>query len=285
MNKPVKATLFVLKKIIIIAVIAGLCIAGFLMCMNAANFYVLLNDGFKERADVIIYGKDTEEMSKYFSSYFMASDSYKELSERYKLYDIYSYGYKLNIRGLTAWPWASRTEVYIDEAVYSMDGEIDTANMSKEEAREQGIYEPPAWKNGTYKVVLIKQEGRWYIDEMSYKEEFSYEPPQQRSVAPEVLTSLRVTPTPTAAPSSTSGGTAKPSASVSEEQGQYGRVRLNGSFSSLNVRQGPGTQYDITGTLVEDERVKILKTEDSWCMIEYENGKTGYVSAKYIVEE
>ena len=62
-------------------------------------------------------------------------------------------------------------------------------------------------------------------------------------------------------------------------------MRLNGSFSSLNVRQGPGTQYDITGTLVEDERVKILKTEDAWCMIEYENGKTGYVSAKYIVKE
>ena len=64
MNKPVTATMFVLKKIIVIAVIAGLCIAGFLICMNATNFYVLLNDGFKERADVIIYGDDTNEMSK-----------------------------------------------------------------------------------------------------------------------------------------------------------------------------------------------------------------------------
>ena len=45
MNKPVTATMFVLKKIIVIAVIAGLCIAGFLICMNATNFYVLLNDG------------------------------------------------------------------------------------------------------------------------------------------------------------------------------------------------------------------------------------------------
>ena len=72
MNKPVAATMYVLKKILVIAVIVGLCIAGFLVCMNAANFYVLLNDGFKERADVIIYGKDTEEMSKYFSNYYLA---------------------------------------------------------------------------------------------------------------------------------------------------------------------------------------------------------------------
>jgi len=285
MNKPVTATMFVLKKILAIAVIAGLCIAGFLICMNVTNFYVLLNDGFKERADVIIYGEDTDEMSKYFSNYFMTSDSYEELAAKYEKYEVYSYGYKLNVRSMLTWPWSNRTEVYVDEAVYSLDGEIDTAYMSRAEAEAQGVLEPPAWANATYKVVLIKQDGRWYIDEMTYVKDFEYEPPEKRSVAPEVLASLRVTPTPEATASPTAPVSATGSASASPDNARYGVVRLNGAFESLNVRSGPGTEYDIAGNLVENDRVKLLELEDSWYKIEFDDGKIGYASAKYIQEE
>lgn len=285
MNKPVAATMYVLKKILVIAVIVGLCIAGFLVCMNAANFYVLLNDGFKERADVIIYGKDTEEMSKYFSNYFMTSDSYSQLAEQYERYEIYSYGYKLNIHSIITWPWASRAEVYIDEAVYSLDGEIDTSYMSKTEAEAQGVLDPPEWKNATYKVVLVKQEGRWYIDEMTYVEDFAYEPPEKRSVAPDVLASLRVTPTPEITASPTPSPTGTSTAAPTEDNAQYGIVRLNGRFESLNVRSGPGTDYDIAGSLVEGDRVKLLELEGTWYRVEFGSGGIGYVSARYIEEE
>lgn len=285
MNKPIAGTMFVLKKILVIAVVIGLCIAGFLICMNAANFYVLLNDGFKERADVIIYGEDTDEMSKYFSNYFMTSDSYSQLSEQYNKYEIYSYGYKLNIHSIITWPWVSRAEVYIDEAVYSLDGEIDTSYMSKTEAEAQGILDPPDWKNATYKVVLIKQDGRWYIDEMTYIEDFSYEPPEKRSVAPDVLASLRATPTPEITPSPIITPTVNVTGSPTEDNAQYGIVRLNGQFDSLNVRSGPGTDYDIVGSLAEEDRVKILAAEDTWYKVEFGSGGIGYVSAKYIKEE
>ena len=285
MNKPVTATMFVLKKIIVIAVIAGLCIAGFLICMNATNFYVLLNDGFKERADVIIYGDDTDEMSKYFSNYFMTSDSYEELSRQYEMYEVYSYGYKLNVRSLVTWPWASRAEVYIDEEVYSLDGEIDSSYMSRTEAEAQGMLEPPTWKNATYKVVLIKQDGRWYIDEMTYTKDFSYEPPEKRSVPPDVLASLRVTPTPEITASPAPSSTASSQSEQTEDNAKYGRVRLNGSYPSLNVRSGPGTGYEWVGELVENDRVKLLELEGSWYKIEFDDGKTGYASAKYIEEE
>ena len=62
-------------------------------------------------------------------------------------------------------------------------------------------------------------------------------------------------------------------------------MRLNGAFESLNVRSGPGTEYDIAGNLVENDRVKLLELEDSWYKIEFDDGKIGYASAKYIQEE
>ena len=94
----------------------------------------------------------------------MTSDSYEELSRQYEMYEVYSYGYKLNVRSLVTWPWASRAEVYIDEAVYSLDGEIDSSYMSRTEAEAQGMLEPPTWKNATYKVVLIKPVSYTHLD-------------------------------------------------------------------------------------------------------------------------
>ena len=44
---------------------------------------------------------------------------------------------------MLTWPWSSRTEVYVDEAVYSLDGEIDTAYMSRAEAESQGSLSRP----------------------------------------------------------------------------------------------------------------------------------------------
>ena len=62
-------------------------------------------------------------------------------------------------------------------------------------------------------------------------------------------------------------------------------MRLNGRFESLNVRSGPGTDYDIAGSLVEGDRVKLLELEGTWYRVEFGSGGTGYVSARYIEEE
>ena len=58
------------------------------------------------------------------------------------------------------------------------------------------------------------------------------------------------------------------------------------STTSLNVRSGPSADYDKLGSLKTGQQVKVTgKTEQTgWYRIEY-NGKTGYVSGKYLQDE
>lgn len=60
----------------------------------------------------------------------------------------------------------------------------------------------------------------------------------------------------------------------------YGEVRTEGD--SLNVRSGPGTDYDRVTSLSKGSVVRITGVEDGWFKVEA-NGKTGYVSSEYLV--
>ncbi len=62
------------------------------------------------------------------------------------------------------------------------------------------------------------------------------------------------------------------------EQVTYGVV----TASSLNVRSGPGTNYNVVGSLLNGTRVEILGTNSNgWHKISH-NNSTGYVSGEYI---
>lgn len=68
------------------------------------------------------------------------------------------------------------------------------------------------------------------------------------------------------------------STTASAELGS-GKVTTEGS--SLNVRSGPGTDYDRVTSLPRDAVVKITGIENGWFKIE-RNGTAGYVSSDYI---
>ena len=76
MKQLTRLIVFILKAIVALSLIALLCAAGFSMSMNYSSLYVMLNDGMRERANVILYNNDTSSMSKYYTSYFMENDSY-----------------------------------------------------------------------------------------------------------------------------------------------------------------------------------------------------------------
>lgn len=59
-------------------------------------------------------------------------------------------------------------------------------------------------------------------------------------------------------------------------------VSVNVRSGSLNVRSGPGTQYDRTASLYAGESVLLLSTSGGWSRILYHGTKTGYVSAQYL---
>jgi hypothetical protein len=89
---------------------------------------------------------------------------------------------------------------------------------------------------------------------------------------PEVATAV---PTPTSAP------TARP-----DDMGILSGPLARINTSSLNVRQGPGTNYAPVGTLVQGDQVQIVgrNADSSWWAISYENG-TGWVIASLVITE
>lgn len=54
------------------------------------------------------------------------------------------------------------------------------------------------------------------------------------------------------------------------------------SSGSLNVRSGPSTAYEKTGSLTRGERVIVLSSSGEWKRILYHGTKTGYVSRSYL---
>lgn len=60
----------------------------------------------------------------------------------------------------------------------------------------------------------------------------------------------------------------------------YGRVKNN--CPSLNVRTGPGTEYELMACLSQGKVVSLLGFEDGWYKIACK-GSTGYVSSSYII--
>ena len=62
-----------------------------------------------------------------------------------------------------------------------------------------------------------------------------------------------------------------------EEMSATGKV----TNETLNIRTGPGTEYDVLGQFHTGDSVDITGSEDGWYRIEYDE-EVGYVSAKYV---
>lgn len=61
----------------------------------------------------------------------------------------------------------------------------------------------------------------------------------------------------------------------------YGLVQADGS--TLNVRSGPGTNYDKVATLSDNAVVTIVGIDNGWYKIKTSSGTVGYVSSEYMV--
>ncbi len=285
MKKLMRFISFILSKIIWITLIIVLCIAGFTISMNYTNLYVMINDGMKERSNVILYNGDTSVMSKYYTSHFMETDEYLTLREIYSKYNINTYGYNLECDSLFTWPWANTATVYVNEALYSIDGSIDTSIYDRDQAMLNGTYYPPEWKNSRYKVSLVKSDGKWLIDRLEIVSPYDYSPPTQVSLSPEELEALRPTPTPmpSTSPTITPRPLTTPTATATPDPTYKGVVI--GVKNSLNVRSGPGTGYDKVGILKNGDIVDIYTLNENWYCINYD-GQKAYVHKQYIsVEE
>ena len=57
------------------------------------------------------------------------------------------------------------------------------------------------------------------------------------------------------------------------------------SSGTLNVRENPSTEANVTGELNACDEVSILGSSEGWCQVSYDGGKTGYVSSQSLTND
>lgn len=272
-DKLLKATFYILTRLAIVALIVALCFGAFYSSMKTSNVYFLLNDALKARLDIILLGTDVEDKSRFFSYNYLNSREYESMKTRYSLYIITNYGHKLEYDNLFVWPWQKTKTVTVKEAVYAINGEFDTSQMSKADAMAMDVYNIPQWSPSVYKVKLVNVDGVWMIDSITRKGDFDYEPPVTPSLSEEEKEALR-TPAPTPTP------TRDPNQEDSGER--YAVISSPIRGDEINVREGPATEYDIIEKLRNGDRILVKEESDGWYLVVTESGKEGYVSGYYV---
>lgn len=275
MKTALKIIKYIAVRLLVLAVILGVLFAAFLSSMNTTNVWLLLTDGMKKRADVILLQQDVSTMSKYFTTRFIDTDSYDQLQQEYDNYSISNYGYKLNVKSFFVWPWETTTTAIVQEAVYSIDGALDTAKLSKDEAIRLNKLNPPDWVNAVYRARLINENGTWRIDDLEKIGDFDFELTPLRTLSPEQEAALNNTTPPAATPPPAVSATPYPVLDV------QGTVVAQGT-ATVNVRSGPSTTYESIAELKDGDKVHIISEDNAWYKIQLSGDETGYVSKMYI---
>lgn len=245
----------------------GLLVMAFLIAMDSANVYVIATDGLKARAGVLLNQEDVSTLTDYCTAGFLAGDEMLA-GKPYGGASISGFTYHISVKSLWCRPWDGWATLEIVESIPEIEG--------KWGADSQRTDELPAWQRTRYRVICMKQNGRWYISGMEVVE--LMEPESTPTPEPVVTPSPTPVPTPTPRPTSTPAGTeATPEPTVPAETGT---VAVDGR-NVLNVRSGPGTDYDKIGALENGETVVILGRDGTWLRIEYE-GREAWVYSKYI---
>lgn len=159
---------FVARTLLIIALIAGLGWYAFKVAFNAGNMYILATEGMQLRAECVMQDGPKLELTEYFTAEFIENDELLS-SGKYDDYTVSDYNYKLSLEGFSLNPWADRVTVQIVERVEQMQGAVN-ADRIPEDAPEDAEYPLPEWEAGRYKVTFVKEDGRWYIDELTLLE-------------------------------------------------------------------------------------------------------------------
>ncbi len=187
---------FLSSRLVIFTLIVGILVLVFYTCLNISNIYILLSDGMKARAQVMLTREDPEQLNNYFRAEFLTGDEALNLalgpSSPYVDYEITDFEYKLSIESVWCWPWQDTALATIVERIPKITGQVVS---SRSEAVEDGSLPstPPTWQGGRYEITLYRSNGQWKVAGM-----------RQTQIIVEPTPSP--TPEPTAAPSPAAEG-------------------------------------------------------------------------------
>jgi len=185
---------FFASRLIAFTAVVALLILAFYLAMNTANIYVLLGDGMKLRASVILTREGAEELPNFFADEFLTRDETLSIGlsnqSPYIDYKITSFNYELSMEWMWSWPWEDRAQAVIVERVPRIVGSVLS---EKKDLVKEGTLSanPPAWYGGRYAVTLVRAGGQWKIAGLTLRQ-MIVEPTETPSASP--------TPAPAPAP-------------------------------------------------------------------------------------
>ena len=160
---------FAASKMLLFSLIAALFILAFYLAMNAANIYVLLSDGMKQRTDVILTREDPDYLNEFFRKEFLDRDEQLRLAlspdAPYLNYRITGFESSVQLEWVWSWPWEDVAQATIIHRVPIIRG---NALSSKSALVKSGkiTQAPPRWEGGRYDVELLRVNGQWKIASM-----------------------------------------------------------------------------------------------------------------------
>ena len=160
---------YVAKRLVLFTLVSALLILAFYLAMNTANIYLLLNDGMTARANAVLTREDADDLTNFFTNDFLLTDETLNIglssASPYIDYNITDFLYKLSLEWVWAWPWEDTATATIVERVPKITGEVLSTRASLVRSGQLSST-PPSWLGGRYTVHLVRQNGRWKINEL-----------------------------------------------------------------------------------------------------------------------
>jgi hypothetical protein len=191
---------YIIKRIVIIALLVLVLTVVFVMAMDITNIYVLLSDGFKEHTQGTLIEYDADAMTKYFTPHALQTAEFANDRSTYSEYIIRDFEHNLSLEWIWITPWSDTATATVVEKVSNIDGDIpsDAINASK------GI---PAWIDAKYEITLKKvynetmNQNVWQIDSVHLLNRIAPSPSPSISSLPSSSPSISPKSTTSAAPS------------------------------------------------------------------------------------
>lgn len=161
---------FIASKMLIFSLIAALFILAFYLAMNAANIYVLLSDGMKERAEVILTAatstKNPDYLNEFFRKEFLDNDEALRIGlspdSPYMNYKITGFESEVSLEWIWSWPWEDVAQATIVYRVTNIKGTVLSGKSALVKSGKLSST-PPAWQGGRYQMELYRVNGQWKI--------------------------------------------------------------------------------------------------------------------------
>ncbi|HHU64139.1 MAG TPA: hypothetical protein GXZ32_08055 [Clostridiales bacterium] len=154
-----KVLLVILKRLVLIIVVASILIMGGFMAYQTSNIYIIVEEGMEVRANSVILPDDeeTEILLRNFFTMDYIKTSPKLSDKRYKGYPIESFAYNIDIDFMWPWPWKDTIKVDVEESIYSF-------NLKNTQDNDEDLQVAvPEWDNGKKEVHLMKVDRSWKI--------------------------------------------------------------------------------------------------------------------------